>query len=185
MYLLHARIIEKHPKAEVIIIKDWPKQQLELMNDEMRMMENLPGYPSFADKERYFLFDEGQTTYWDSTLWVVFKDSIQSGINPVYAILFCSYGKQNVIEPYMPMPLSLRGAMVTLDRVDFGGSKPCGLLLDEEEFRDVIDRQAGKLLLAEDLRNFVYHFTRGHVGATLAVIQFLLKKVPAYENCVT
>jgi hypothetical protein len=184
MNLLHARIVEKHPKAEVIIIKDWPEQQLGSTTEEKRMRQNLPGYPSFTDRERYFLFDEGHTTYWDSTLWVVFKDCIQSRSIPVYAILFCSYGNGTAIYPDLPTPLALSGARVILDRTDLGGSKPCGLLLDEEEFRSVIDHQMRRLLLAEDLRDFVYHFTRGHAGATVAVIQFLLKKVPTYENCV-
>ena len=135
--------------------------------------------------ERYFLFDEGQSTYWDWTLWVEFKDSIQASNKPVYAILFCSYGNEDVRsygnEEDRPTPLVFGEAIVTLDREDKGVSKSCGLLLDEEEFCDVVQRTK-KLRLADDLRKFVYSFTRGHAGATVAVTGFLLKKVPTYES---
>jgi hypothetical protein len=86
----------------------------------------------------------------------------------------------------MSIPPVSDDARVTLKaRNDLGVSKPCGLLLDKTEFRQLIDLKQGKLLLAEDLSTFVYEFTQAHVGAIVAVIQFLLKKVPTYESRIT
>ena len=181
MDLLHARILKERPDAEVIINRYWPEKELTSMTGDDRLKEKLPGYPSFADKERYFLFDEGQTTYWDEALWLAFKDTIQSMQKPVYAILFCTYGNEEVRDPKSVTPIDLTGARVTLERVHTDGDISFGLLLDKLEFGDVIDRNS-KLRLADDLRDFIYDFTRGHVGATLAVAQFLLKKVPIYES---
>ena len=123
------------------------------------------------------MFDEGQATYWDEYLWVAFKNTIQNSDKPVYVILFCSYGNESVST--VATPLNFGEAKVTLERVNRGLSTPVGLLLDEEEFREVLKLRP-KLRLADDLRDFVYHFTRGHVGAAIAVFEFLLKKVP---NC--
>ena len=191
MHLLHRRILKKYPEAEVIILKNWPKEQLQPMSQQQRLEEFLPGYPSFTDKERFFLFDEGQTTYWDTTLWAIFKDEFQSIRKPeeprklVYAILFCSHGNENVNSDGEPTPVVLSGARVTLKRADLGVSKPCGLLLDNEEYLQLIRLRKGKLLLADDLRNFVYEFTQGHVGAIVAIIEFLVKQVPTYESRIT
>jgi len=184
MYLLHALILETRPNAEVFIRKEWPKELLGQRSTEESLAEALPGYPSFADRERYFLFDEGQTTYWDTTLWVAFKDTIQSTNQPVYAILFCSYGNENVSDFKLSTPLVFGDARVTLNRIDKGLSEPCGLLLNEKEFDNILTRRPG-LRLAGDLRDFVYCFTRGHVGATVAVVEFLLKKVQTCESRVT
>jgi hypothetical protein len=191
MHLLHQRILEECPEAAVTILTNWPREKLEPMDEESRMVEKVPGYPSFDDNDRYFLFDEGQSTYWDTTLWVAFKDRFQVIRDPkpplksVYAILFCSYGNETVSTRERTTPLDLSGAVVTLERTNLGVSEPCGLLLDKEEFSQLIQRKQGKLLLADDLSAFVYDFTRGHVGAIVAVIQFLLKKVPTYESRVT
>ena len=186
MHLLHARILAEHPTAQVFIHKEWPKDILEPQHNKKYLDENLPGYPSFVGEdgengELYFLSDEGQTTYWDTALWLAFKDNIQCSKQPVYAILFCSYGNENVSNLDLPTPLVLGDARITLDRTNKGVSEPCGLLLDKKEFRDVISLR-GKLRLAEDLRDFVYSFTRGHVGAIVAVVEFLLKKVPTCES---
>jgi hypothetical protein len=175
MYLLRARIVKERPNAKVFIHKNWPRELLKTIKDNDRLKEYLPGYPSFDDEERYFLFDEGQTTYWDTSLWLAFKDNIQSLKNPVYAILFCSYGNESLYDPLKPTPPALNGAKVTLNRIHRAGSTPFGLLLDKPEFCDVIERSS-KLRLTDDLRDFIYRFTRGHVGATVAVSLFLLKK---------
>jgi hypothetical protein len=171
MQLLHAHILKKRPNAKVYIYTDWPRALLRELSPNDRMIKFLPGYPSFADTERYFLFDEGHTTYWDSTLWVTFKDYIK-GLTGAYAILFCSFGNEVENDPYLPTLLNLTGARVTLGRVHQDGSKSIGLLLDKPEFCDVIKRLS-TLRLTDDLRDFVYNFTGGHIGATLAVTAFL------------
>ena len=181
MRLLHARILKVVPDAQVFIEITWPNQTLK--QNEERFAEKLPGYPAFEGETRYFLFDDGQDTYWDPHLWAAFKNTIQESRKDVhvYAILFCTYGNDDVIDDALHTSISFGRGKVTLDRSDKGLSKPCGLLLDEGEFLDLIRRRQN-LHLSADLRNFVYSFTRGHVGAIVAVVEFLLKKVPTYES---
>jgi hypothetical protein len=76
MYLLHARIVKERPDAQVFLHKAWPQKSMK--ESTGRLAEHLLGFPSFENGERYFLFDEGQTTYWDDILWAELKDSFQS-----------------------------------------------------------------------------------------------------------
>lgn len=187
MHLLHARIVQERPKAKVIIHPHWPIEELDKIPWSVRLKNELPGYPEFADEERYFLFDEGQTTYWDKDLWLTFKHNIQTNAQSAdtghhaYAILFCSFGNENVSNPEQPTPVHFGEAKVTLDRIPRNDSKPFGLLLDESEFRDVIHRLKPSILLKDDLLDFIYRFTRGHVGAAMAITNFLKKMVMSDE----
>jgi hypothetical protein len=176
--------MKKVPEAQISIQAAWPKGSLK--ENEERVADKLPGYPSFENGKRYFMFNSGQTTYWDPLLWVALKNTIQGASEniSVYAILFCRYGIEDINDGALYAPIHFGLGKVTLERVDRGLPKPCGLLLDEVEFLDIICRRPN-LRLADDLRNFVYGFTRGHVGATLAVFDFLLKKVPTYKCRVT
>ncbi|KAG8777111.1 hypothetical protein FRC15_011526 [Serendipita sp. 397] len=170
--LLHAHILETCKDADIIIHRSWPESKLKSRDDRLEV--ELPGYPSFKDKDRFFLFDEGQTSYWDTELWQCFKDTVQRKLGLIYVIIFCSHGNENVRDPNIPTPLGF-DAKVTLERVENGASKSYGLRLDEGEFRDVLGRQR-KLHVADDLCNFIYEFTRGHVGHTMAFTDFLVKK---------
>jgi hypothetical protein len=180
MHLLHAHFMKKVPDAQVFIETAWPKGS---GKESEERVKNLPGYPFFAKGKRYFLFDSAQNTYWDWYLWWVFKNSIQGASEKVsvYAILFCRYGIEDVTDDGHHAPISFGRGTVTLERADRGLSKPCGLLLDKGEFLDVVRRRQN-LHLTDDLSDFVYSFTRGHVGATVAVLDFLLMKVPTYAS---
>jgi hypothetical protein len=175
MYLLHAHILRHHKEAEVVVHRLWPRTELELRDD--RLTVELPGYPwtTFDDsKERFFLFDQGQTTHWDTSLWSAFKNLVQGSNKPVYVAIFGGYG---IEEPTSVVPLEFP-AKVLLDRVyDDEGSRSYGLLLDKEEFYDVLERQNLTGLFADDLCDFIYQLTRGHVGHTLTFVEFLSKKV--------
>lgn len=171
--LLQAHIEQCRKGAEVYVHSHWPQHQLEGWKDRLR--EKLPGYPNFSDKERFFLFDEGQTSYWDQGLWLTLRNTIQEFPNPCYAIVFCSYGNESVHEPNLPAPPGFH-VKVRLDRVDVDRSKSHGLRLDREEFSQVLGLQKPKLLITDDLSNFVYEFAGGHVGHTLAVVDFLIKE---------
>jgi hypothetical protein len=178
MHLLRAHIMKKVPEAQVFIYSTWPDGSLE-------ESKKLPGHPHFANGKRYFLFDSAETTYWDWDLWWEFKNRIQQASKTisVYAILFCRYGIEDVTdhEDGHHAHISFGGGTVSLERADSGLSKPCGLLLDKGEFLDVIRRREN-LHITDDLSDFVYSFTRGHVGATVAVLEFLLMKVPTYAS---
>ncbi|CAG8731944.1 14157_t:CDS:2, partial [Acaulospora colombiana] len=171
--LLRAHIVQVDKKANVFVYKNWPQNELE--SDEYRVETRLPEYPGFDDNKQFLLFDEGQQSYWDTRLWKFFKDEVQRREAPIYAIIFCSYGNENLSDRRILTPVGF-DAKVTLERVQIGDSKSYGLLLHEKEFDEVLERQKPKLYVASDLRDFIYKFTRGHVGHTLAVVDFLVKK---------
>ncbi|PVG04758.1 hypothetical protein CPB86DRAFT_15952 [Serendipita vermifera] len=184
MHLLHARIKHKYPNAHTHIFKNWPSANYGKLEWEQRMQQYLPGWPTFQDCRRYFLFDEGQSSYWDENLWIIFKDYIQAAgrSNEAFVILFCSYGNESVRDPEQKStPLEFGEAKVALSRTLNSsvpsGSKPFGLLLDREECYDVIGRRGPKLLITKDLQDFIYELTSGHVGCVLTVIDFLVVKV--------
>ncbi|KAG8841762.1 hypothetical protein FRB91_004704, partial [Serendipita sp. 411] len=179
MHLLHARIVNEDHNAKVYIYKHWPQNTMESIEGEERVRHYLPGYPQFQGLKTYFLFDEGQTSYWDDDLWLAFKDYIQSKQSKlVFVILFCSYGDRRVRpQEVKPTPLEFGPGKVTLQRTLRKDSEPLGLLLDKEEYKDVINRQAPKLLVTDDLQDLIYNLTNGHVGSVLAVVEFLLSKV--------
>lgn len=178
MHLLHARILEEIPEADVYIFPNWPEETLPT-EPKKRMEKCLPGFPLFKGRQRYFLFDEGQTSYWDDRLWLLFKNSfaVDDPERSAFAIIFCSYGNGPVRTGGKPAPPSFGSDRVTLNRTSRRGSKPFGLLLDKEEYDDVIKRQAPKLCISDDLRDFVYHLTSGHIGSVLGVVDFLLSMV--------
>ncbi len=109
-----------------------------------------------------------------------FQELVQNKFGPVYVVVFCNHGNEYVCDPTVPTPLRF-DAKVLLERVNIGPSKSYGLLLDEKEFNEVIERQKPKLSITKDLRDFIYEFTRGHVGHTLAVVDFLVQNVPNYQ----
>jgi hypothetical protein len=179
MHLLHAHILKSRKDPKVYIYRNWPQTELGSQDSEVRLAKKLPGYPSFDDKERFFLFDEGHTTYWDKGLWLAFKDRIRYLQRPVYVIVFCTYGNEETRDHNFPIPPYLIARM-TLDCVTLDNRAPrsYGLRLSKDEFKDVLDLRRQKVLIDDKLSDFIYKFTRGHVGHTLAVMDFLVKKVP-------
>ena len=174
MNLMEIHIKDTHEEAEVAVFENWPKDQMKSNNNRLA---ELPGFPKFGDKEYFFLFDQGQTSYWDNDLWPFLKDYVQRKVFNLYVVLFCSYENIGPFDPSrMPTPLAFN-AEVTLDRTTTRTSKSYGLRLDEEEFRDVLKRQGPKLHVADDLRDFMYNFAQGHVGHTRAFADFLVKQV--------
>ncbi|PVG02083.1 hypothetical protein CPB86DRAFT_811970 [Serendipita vermifera] len=173
MHLLHNHILRQRPEAKVFFHENWPQEKW----PHVKMDKKMPGYAHFQGGEHFFLFDDAQTSYWDTRLWLAFKDDVQRFPNSAHVIVFCTYGNKENRGPYLPVPLAF-DARVTLNGVYEWMSKPnsYALLLDEEEFCDVIVRQKPKILLKDDLREFVYKLTRGHVGHVMAVLEFLKKK---------
>jgi len=144
------------------------------------MVQNWDGYK----KDDFYLIDEGHTSYWDQTLWKHFKDNFQSTtiINTPYAVLFCSYS-EDLREIHSFIPPSLDAAKLTLARITRppNGAEdmtPVGLLLDWEEYLGVLDRFTDRrLLLDDELKIFIFEFTAGHVGAVIAMFEYMIKTV--------
>ncbi|PVF92385.1 hypothetical protein CPB86DRAFT_717580 [Serendipita vermifera] len=176
MHLLHARIMEETPDAQVYIHDSWPEDKLRSRDYRNHLYEKLPGYPNFRDSPRYFLFDKGETTYWDGSLWLTFKDRIQPQIRQhglVWAILFSNYGDGVPWRENGPVPLVFGGGKVTLYRFPRHDSRPFGLLMDKGEYNDVLARYRPRFRIADDLREFIYDLTNGYIGCIMAVVEYL------------
>jgi hypothetical protein len=59
--------------------------------------------------------------------------------------------------------------------------EPVGLLLNREEFDDVVKRSA-VVLLGPDLQDFIFESTDGHVGAVMGVLDALSKLVSPSDS---
>lgn len=180
--LLHQVILKERPNARVFVVEGWLQADLENLNFRDRwpkMVSNWDGYK----KDDFYLIDEGHTSYWDQHLWKDFKDDFQTTtiINAPYAVLFCRYS-EDLQEIHSFNPPSLETAKLTLARITRppNGAEdmtPVGLLLDWEEYLSVLDRFTDKrLLLDDELRNFIFEFTAGHVGAVEAMFKYIMIK---------
>jgi hypothetical protein len=184
MKLLHGPILEKRPNARVFVIDDWPRstleQYFELKDRWAKSIRDWDGY----QKDDFYLIDEGHTSYWDERLWKSFKDEFQSltAADAPYAVLFCSYSEQ-LRKMHGITPPSVAAGRLTLPRTTLPpegaeDQTPVGLLLDWKEYEGVLHRFADKKLrLDDELKLFIFEFTAGHVGAVIAMFQYLIKTV--------
>lgn len=161
MYLLHAHILKKRSNAQMFTNSDWSKTIMKPMTTMERRDWGLPGYPFFADRERYFMFHKGQTTYSTGTRpFGRYSEIIFNSPTRPYMSL-SQFWKRIFIRSWIVNATRPCGdPRVTLDRTNRGLSAPRGILLDEEEFHDVVSRRP-KPHLTDDLPDFVYRFTRG------------------------
>ena len=124
----------------------------------------------------YFLFDNGQDTYWDEYLWEdFFKDTSSPANSRFRVIIFCSYGSAG-IRPLdynigTPLHLDFR-ARVSLapnseQKDEFG---QIGLLYTREEFNEVLGLTY-EHELGEDLQDLICSLTDGHPGAVADVLR--------------
>lgn len=185
MYLLYQRILKDIPDAQVFIINSWPRGELgrlPFLEERFRAAISHSTFKSSKfsglkqSEKVFYLFDSGQSTYWDQELVNFLKNNCQSLAfdRRPHAILFCRYGGEPLGAP-IGMRFSFGAATIGMNRVT--GRIDLGLSLDKDEFRDVVLRFQKGFLLDAELTTFMYHFTAGHVGALIAILDFLLKTV--------
>jgi len=145
-----------------------------------RLSARLPGIAvqgeDDSDENTYILFDNGQDTYWDTELWEIFFKDHQQQLNGYKIILFCSYGsasKRMVDYDHGTLGVVRPSARISLRYHTALNHDPVGLLLNQEEFDDVVKRSEGLVLLGPDLQNFIFDSTDGHVGAVMSVLEAL------------
>jgi len=185
--LLRKHILNVDPSAVVRVTWSWLKDKAPT-NYDARLSAQLPG---IADQEEeitektYILFDNGQDTYWDTELWENFFKDHQQRRNGYRIVLFCSYGSagKRILDyqhgtPGVVRPtarISLRPNTILSDH------EPVGLLLNREEFDDVVGRSA-EVLLDPALQDFIFETTGGHVGAVTAVLEALSTLVSSSDS---
>ena len=155
------------------------------------MSARLPGVANEVQEvdkrmeKTYILFDNAQDTYWDTALWESFFKDHQQRRNGYRIILFCSYGSatKRILDYDHGTPFLVRPrARVSLRRTTVAaGCEPVGLLLNREEFDDVVDRSP-VVLLGPDLQDFIFDSTDGHVGAVISMLEALSSLVSASDS---
>ena len=175
------------PSAVVHVTWSWLKDKAPTTYDA-RLFARLPG---IADQEEeitektYILLDNGQDTYWDTELWENFFKDHQQRPNGYRIVLFCSYGiagKRMVDYPHGTPSVARPTARISLrPKTILSDYEPVGLLLNREEFDDVVKRSAA-VLLCPDLQDFIFETTDGHVGAVAGVLDALTRLVSSSDS---
>lgn len=121
--------------------------------------------PPMEFSTRFFLIvDEAQSSYWDSSFWLILKD-----IKPetrFHVITFASYGSvgHNIGDPSTPILISSH-QNISLIAVDHGDGTPIGLLLTRREFDELLTKVFVDHYFDTSFLDGVYNITNGHVGA--------------------
>ena len=171
--LLHDHIHTHHPDAKIHIFRSWKARTLERLSFEKRIGLRKPYN---RDRERYFLFDDGQYSYWDDELLNWFKDVCQVPGTPKFrAILFCSHDSYpNPGEGAPPVfQCKVRDERVT----GIPGGDQIGLKLDKDEYQDVYRSHEKTLSCDSALRGQIYAYAGGHVASIKAIFYYLTTKV--------
>jgi hypothetical protein len=120
------------------------------------------------DEETVFVFDEGQTSYWDTNLWNQFLKSIH-GYDNRWAIIFACYGSPTTSMDPIITPIHFADTQrITLRAVPQQDGLPSvGLFLSREEFEDLVQKMYPKQLyhFHSSVFEAIYNLTVGHVGA--------------------
>ena len=184
--LLHRYIGANEPSAVVHTIKGWGSDHY-----ERQIQQYDPSFPdadsSVQREGPYLLFDEAQHTYSDSLLWNFFfkeKDTY-----PYRIVLFCAYGSPGMRLNDHPVgtPMTLPSeARVSLQQHDTDGLGPIGLLLDHNEYDEVValshKSSTNELLLDPELHEMFFTWTAGHVGGLVEVLDMLKRKKVSFRS---
>jgi hypothetical protein len=157
--------------------KDVPQSEHLLLT---RLREVDPAFP--RDNGLVFLlFDEAQDSYGDELLWNYFFKGVADGDYPHYrVILFCSYGSPSSrpVDYHIGTPLVMRDTA----RISLWPTKgSIGILLDHSEFDEVVSRFERPLNLHSDLRDSIFNWTVGHVGAVVELLRLISNQVSIAE----
>lgn len=82
----------------------------------------------------------------------------------------------------MPTDLKKAACMTLWPRKIWGGMEVNGLLLDQDEFNEVVLRYNKELAIDMDLSKKIFEMTAGHVGAVCELLRIILDKVCSLYN---
>jgi len=127
--------------------------------------------------DHFLLIDDAQQTYWDDALWTWLKDYCQAGLRSFRVALFC--GHEYNTDGKCPTPPHISPeSKIQLDREPrTTGGQPIGLKLSEKEFEEVYIKHDKTLRCDMPLRQLIYNWTDGHVGAVKAMFGYITRKV--------
>ena len=182
MKLLRNYILEVDPDAKIRVLSSWPESDGLPLNTRLELdfllSDILHESPEVIAKT-YILIDNAQDTYWDIELWETFFKDQQQYSDGYRIVLFCSYGSPSariVSYEYGSPP-------VVWPRISLLPSwifpEPVGLLLNREEFDDVVSRSQ-RVKVDPGLQDFFFDSTAGHVGAVISMLEILSRNVSSF-----
>jgi hypothetical protein len=130
--------------------------------------------------------DEAQESFEDGYLWNIFLKDIIDKPSWYRVVVFCSYG--SISTPGKGTsggtPTDLKGAarMTLWPRKIKEGKEVNGLLLDWDEFNEVVLQFNKELAIDLDLSQKIFELTLGHVGAVCELLRLILDKVCSLYN---
>jgi hypothetical protein len=125
------------------------------------------------DGSEYLIFDDGQATYWDHSLWNSLFKNPRGQI--AGAIVFASYGSPASSMPTIPTPMLLtRQQSVSLCHHDYNdGTGSAGLLFTRDEFSEFIQHRHANNRFSTDFLQQLHERTEGHIGAINKLLEFI------------
>jgi hypothetical protein len=144
-------------------------------------METLiPGYGKHDDGDLVFLlFDNAHDIYWDVELWDQFFKTVSSSV--YHVVLFCSCGSPSITSVTYNhrtptrLPATRRVSLVPVQHDD--GLGTVGLLLNRVEFDEVVSQYNKDLQIDDGLREEIFEWTAGHVGAVVDILTIIVQHV--------
>jgi hypothetical protein len=172
--LLHHRIRELEPDSSVYRIEGWRSPG----NFEGKL-DSITGNFFRPKRATYLLFDDAEDTYRDSGLWNDFFKMI-TVIAHYRVVLFCSHSSPSSrvfdfnSEYRVPNNRIAPNQRIALWPTP---SSALGVLLTKAEYNDLLSRQNSPICLSQDLHDFIFHWTGGHVGAIVFLLDSIKAKV--------
>ncbi|KAG8986650.1 hypothetical protein FRB94_003146 [Tulasnella sp. JGI-2019a] len=174
--LLHAYILDRNPLASVYVIRSWNRNSLLGISLEDRIAKILPEFPQRDTTKEYpyLLFDDAHDTYWDSDLWnQIIKENKRHRHR---IVLFCAYGSPTSRPNEGTRAILPPSARVSLKPLATDENPPIGLLLNREEFDDLVSRFEYPICPSQGMQDLVYDWTSGHVGAAAGMLEMISLK---------
>ncbi|KAG8999525.1 hypothetical protein FRB94_006124 [Tulasnella sp. JGI-2019a] len=160
--LLYHELLERceGTDSEIYMLSQWPKDDPEVE----RFRRAVPKW--FNGPVRYILFDEAQSSYWDRSLWNDYFKTIMYRGTSIRLVLFCIHDNPS----YRPYHLLELAARITLRLTS---TSDIGLLLTRPEYNELLKKSPKRIHFVEDLKDAIYEWTAGHVGAVVSVLLYI------------
>lgn len=193
MKLMVNKLLASDPETPVYIISGWDRKSVCEEGGWGAYLAKRTGIHGhqWLGHRGYLFLDEAQESYWDGELWASFFKTIDRTYNP-YIVIFTSYGSPTEGSTGFESHLYIKTPMVFGDGQQISlrpiqsintGLQPVGLLLDEGEANEVVEKLApnvvanGWAALTEDLKKGLFLSSNGHVGLLTSLIN-ILRDVP-------
>ncbi|KAK1147474.1 hypothetical protein N8T08_001556 [Aspergillus melleus] len=189
VHLLANKLLERDPETPLYILYGWDQDEVQGAEGWDKYLEQKTGVDgrSWLGKQGYLLIDEAQQSYWDSGLWATLFKAVEPAVSLPYIVLFTSYGSptrgfSGFERKHMPTPMVFAAdQQISLwpDANIEPPWRPIGLLLDEDEAIEVVERYAPCFIpncapiLTQDLKRGLFKSSNGHIGLITSLVQAL------------